>query len=82
MGSLDKIFGGAACLAAALIFVYYSIWTFYVPYLDDSSSLAQFFLPHKYAIYIPAATLVAGLTFISAFFLKASSKNKSKQKAK
>ncbi|KAI8364388.1 dolichol phosphate-mannose biosynthesis regulatory [Blakeslea trispora] len=82
MGSSDKIVGATACAAAVFIFVYYSTWTFIIPFLDESSTLHHFFLPYEYAIYLPAAVLVAGISAISAFFLKATSKNKDKQKAK
>ncbi|KAI8090287.1 dolichol phosphate-mannose biosynthesis regulatory [Gilbertella persicaria] len=82
MGSSDKLVGGGACVAAAFIFVYYSTWTFIVPFLDESNSLHSLFLPYEYAIYLPAVVLVAGLSAITAFFIKATSKSKDKQKAK
>ncbi|KAI9356343.1 dolichol phosphate-mannose biosynthesis regulatory [Pilaira anomala] len=81
-GSKDKIFGATCVSAAAFIFTYFSIWTFIVPFLDETSSLQKFFLPYQYAIYLPAAVLVAALSLVGAFVIKTTSKSKDKQKAK
>jgi hypothetical protein len=40
-GSSDKIFGATACSAAAVIFTYYSIWTFIV--VSSNSELTIFY---------------------------------------
>ncbi|KAG2199250.1 hypothetical protein INT47_010625 [Mucor saturninus] len=82
MGSSDKIFGATAVSAAVTIFTYFSFWTFIVPFLDEDSSLQKFFLPYQYAIYLPAAVLVAALSLVTAFFVKTTSKSKDSQKAK
>ncbi|KAI8636835.1 dolichyl-phosphate mannosyltransferase polypeptide 2, partial [Parasitella parasitica] len=75
----DKIFGATAVSASLFIFIYYSTWTFVVPFLNEDSILQKFFLPYEYAIYLPAAVLVAGVSFITAFFVKTTSQNKSKK---
>ncbi|GAA5809605.1 hypothetical protein MFLAVUS_003016 [Mucor flavus] len=82
MGSSDKIFGATCVSAAAVIFTYFSIWTFIVPFLDDASPLQNYFLPYQYAIYLPAAVLAAALSLVTAFVIKTASKGKDKQKAK
>ncbi|KAL9559032.1 hypothetical protein MBANPS3_000595 [Mucor bainieri] len=79
MGSTDRIFGATCVSAALFIFVYYSTWTFIVPFLSEESSLQKYFLPHEYAIYLPAAVLVAGVSFITAFFVKTTSQSKNKK---
>ncbi|CEP16154.1 hypothetical protein [Parasitella parasitica] len=79
MGSSDKIFGATAISVALFIFVYYSTWTFVMPFLDGDSSLQQYFLPYEYAIYLPAAVLVAGVSVIAAFFIKTTSQSKNKK---
>ncbi|KAI8881026.1 hypothetical protein K501DRAFT_253885 [Backusella circina FSU 941] len=80
--SSDKIVGAGACAAALVIFIYYSTWSLVLPFLDDSNTLKDFFLPWEYSIYLPAAVLVAGVSGITAFFLNATSKKKDTQKAK
>ncbi|KAG2204256.1 hypothetical protein INT46_011573 [Mucor plumbeus] len=79
MGSSDRIFGATAVSAALFIFVYYSIWTFVVPFLSEDCSLQKYFLSYEYAIYLPAAVLVAGVSLITAFFVKTTSQSKNKK---
>jgi dolichyl-phosphate mannosyltransferase polypeptide 2 regulatory subunit len=50
--------------------------------MDDDCSLKDFFPPWEYSIYLPVAVLVAGVSGITAFFLKTTSKKKDTQKAK
>ncbi|RCH83192.1 hypothetical protein CU097_005493 [Rhizopus azygosporus] len=81
-GSSDKIVGASACGAAAFIFIYYSTWALITPFLEETNPLQDYFPPHEYSIYLPAAVLVAGVSVITAFFLKATSKSKGSQKTK
>ncbi|KAI7907444.1 dolichol phosphate-mannose biosynthesis regulatory [Cokeromyces recurvatus] len=82
MSTLDRLVGGAAFAAAMFIFIYFTTWTFVTPFLDENSSLQKYFLPHEFAIYLPATLLIAGISVIIAFFIKATSQSKNKQKAK
>jgi dolichyl-phosphate mannosyltransferase polypeptide 2 regulatory subunit len=50
--------------------------------VDEDSSLKDFFPSWEYSIYLPAVVLVAGVSGITAFFLKTTSKKKDTQKAK
>lgn len=72
---------------ATAVFVYYTFWTFVLPFVDEDSILQNLFLPREWAIRIPAALLVVGTTavtlFISSVLIKSSKKEKAKlEKAK
>ncbi|KAI9477744.1 MAG: dolichol phosphate-mannose biosynthesis regulatory [Benjaminiella poitrasii] len=81
-GSLDKLVGAAASAVAFFIFTYFTTWAFVTPFLSEDHPIQKYFLAHDYAIYLPAALLCAGVSLITAFFIKATSQNKNKQKAK
>ncbi|KAI8994665.1 dolichol phosphate-mannose biosynthesis regulatory [Pilobolus umbonatus] len=82
MGSSDKIVGGSACIAAVVIFIYYTTWSLVLPFLSETNSLQQLFPPWILSIYLPATLLMLGVLGIAAFVLKTTSKNSNKQKAK
>lgn len=71
-------------LVATSIFIYYTIWTFITPFLDDSNIINYFFLPRKFAIIIPVLLLIIGVliigTFIGSVLIKSSKKEKNKKK--
>ncbi|QPG74325.1 hypothetical protein FOA43_001652 [Brettanomyces nanus] len=81
--SIDQLIGLLMLLAATAIFVYYSIWTFVLPFLDEDQFIQKFFLPREYAIKIPVVLLIIGVTLIGIFIsnvLIKSTKKKSKGK--
>jgi dolichyl-phosphate mannosyltransferase polypeptide 2 regulatory subunit len=47
--------------------------------LSEDCSLQKYFLSYEYAIYLPAAVLVAGVSLITAFFVKTTSQSKNKK---
>ncbi|ESW95806.1 putative membrane protein [Ogataea parapolymorpha DL-1] len=65
--SFDKPVGLSMLLAATLIFVYYTVWTFVLPFLEPDNFLQNLFLPREYAIKIPVLLLCIGVTFVGAF---------------
>ncbi|KAI9247216.1 dolichol phosphate-mannose biosynthesis regulatory [Sporodiniella umbellata] len=74
MGSIDKIFGGCACIAAAFVFIYYTTWALITPFLEESNALLSYFPPHHWAIYLPASILFLALSLITLFFIKTTQK--------
>lgn len=54
-------------LVATLIFIYYTIWTFVTPFLDDDSIIQNFFLPRYYAIALPVVALIVGISIVATF---------------
>lgn len=54
-------------LVATLIFIYYTIWTFATPFLDDDSFIQNFFLPRYYAIALPVVALIIGISIVATF---------------
>ncbi|KIY72143.1 hypothetical protein CYLTODRAFT_450074 [Cylindrobasidium torrendii FP15055 ss-10] len=54
-------------LAAAVVFVYYTIWALLLPVFDASSSIHAFFPAREWAVRLPAFILVVGLSVIGAF---------------
>lgn len=83
---LDTLVGLGMLLVATAVFVYYTFWTFAVPFIDDSSSLLAAFPPREWIIRIPAILLLAGTavigTFIGSVFLKQEQKRKLKSAQK
>lgn len=82
--SSDQLVGLSMLLVATSIFIYYTIWTFITPFLDDSNIINYFFLPRKFAIIIPVLLLIIGVsiigTFIGSVLIKSSKKEKNKKK--
>ncbi|VEU23007.1 DEKNAAC104000 [Brettanomyces naardenensis] len=82
--STDQLVGFLMLLAATAIFVYYTVWTFVLPFLDDDKCIQKFFLPREYAIKIPVVLLIIGVTligvFISSVLIKTTNKKKKGKK--
>ncbi|KAI9319734.1 dolichol phosphate-mannose biosynthesis regulatory [Dichotomocladium elegans] len=63
----DKAVGAVAFFAAIAIFVYYTLWSLVMPFVDEDHPLQNFFPPWEYAIRIPLIVLIVGLTVILSF---------------
>ncbi|CDK25232.1 unnamed protein product [Kuraishia capsulata CBS 1993] len=67
-------------LASSLIFAYYTVWTFAVPFLDDSNPLQQLFPAREWIIKIPVILLITGVSLVASFIgfvlIKSSKKKK------
>merc|ERR1712000_239633 len=57
---LGKLVGLAMLLAASFVFLYYSIWTLLMPFVDDDHVLQNFFPPRVWAIRIPVIIILLG----------------------
>ncbi|KAG5368567.1 Dolichol phosphate-mannose biosynthesis regulatory protein [Yarrowia sp. C11] len=83
---LDQLVGAGMLAVATIVFVYYSSWTFILPFVDESHFLHQFFPPRVWAIRIPVILLVIAFgivgTFVSSVMIKQAEKEKKKLAAK
>lgn len=71
---------------AAGVFVYYTIWVFVLPFVDETNVLTGLFLPREYAIKIPILLLlIAGVgvgTFVGNVLIKNAEKERLKKSKK
>lgn len=70
-------------LAATAVFLYYTVWTFVLPFLSEDAPLQKLFLPREYAIQIPVFALIVGVVGIGLFIgnvMLKSTKKKGKTK--
>ncbi|KXS10872.1 hypothetical protein M427DRAFT_47658 [Gonapodya prolifera JEL478] len=58
----DKVVGAAIMALSAAVFVYYTLWVFVLPFVPADHFLGSFFLDRIWAIRIPVALLIVGLT--------------------
>ncbi|PWI74887.1 dolichol phosphate-mannose biosynthesis regulatory protein [Purpureocillium lilacinum] len=64
---LDKLVGLAMLVAATVVFLYYTIWTLLMPFVDDDHPLQNFFLPRVWAIRIPVILILLGSAVVGSF---------------
>ncbi|KAL5392967.1 hypothetical protein PMIN03_005876 [Paraphaeosphaeria minitans] len=64
---LDRLVGLSMLIAATTVFVYYTIWTLFMPFVDDDHILQSFFLPRVWAIRIPVILIVLATTVVGSF---------------
>ncbi|KAJ7632644.1 dolichol phosphate-mannose biosynthesis regulatory [Roridomyces roridus] len=67
MGASDKVLGGTMLLAAGVVFTYYTTWAMLLPFFDPSSEIHNFFPSREWAVRLPAAILLVGITAIGSF---------------
>ncbi|KAG5949720.1 hypothetical protein E4U60_000005 [Claviceps pazoutovae] len=82
---IDKVIGLAMLLAASFVFLYYSIWTLIMPFVDHDHPFQNFFLPRQWAIRIPVilvllASAVVG-SFLGMVMVRSNRKKAAKAKA-
>lgn len=82
----DEQVGIGMLLVATTVFIYYSVWVFLVPFLDESHPLQSLFPAREWAVRIPALLLIGGValigTFIASVLYKGAQKKKAKMAAK
>lgn len=66
MGLGDRLVGLVLLLVGVAVFAYYSLWVLGAPFLPAASPLLAAFPPRELALVVPAALLVAVLTFAGA----------------
>ncbi|KAF7185230.1 Dolichol phosphate-mannose biosynthesis regulatory protein, partial [Pseudocercospora fuligena] len=84
---LDRLVGLAMLILASTVFLYYTIWTLLMPFVDDSHPVQALFPPRVWAIRIPVILLLVGGavvgSFLSVVMIRSNRKKalKAKQKA-
>ncbi|ODV89493.1 hypothetical protein CANCADRAFT_139932 [Tortispora caseinolytica NRRL Y-17796] len=82
---LDKLVGLAMITVATVVFVYYTIWALILPFVDEPNPIHQFFPAREWAVRIPLALLLVGLTAIGSFIgmvmVRTAAKEKKKKSA-
>jgi len=63
----DKTLGGVMLLVATSLFVYYTIWAIFLPFLEASSPVHDLFPAREWAVRVPALILVLGISSIGIF---------------
>ncbi|KAF8590614.1 hypothetical protein K439DRAFT_1329563, partial [Ramaria rubella] len=63
----DKALGGLMLLVASVIFVYYTVWAIFLPFLPNSHPIHDVFPAREWAIRLPAFVLVVGLFIVGLF---------------
>ncbi|TPX45821.1 hypothetical protein SeLEV6574_g03629 [Synchytrium endobioticum] len=82
MASLsDRVVGGILLAVAFIVFAYYTIWALVMPFVDPSHRSHSLFLPREWAIRIPIALLLVGLTIIFTFIHLVSTRSAKQKKA-
>jgi len=86
MGVSDKLVGGFFLLVASFVFIYYTTWAIFLPFLPPSHPLHASFPAREWAVWGPALLLVAGVSaiglFIGLVMYREGQKRRSKQAMK
>ncbi|KAI9001895.1 dolichol phosphate-mannose biosynthesis regulatory [Gaertneriomyces semiglobifer] len=63
----DRIVGGFLILFSLAVFLYYSIWTLVLPFVDATHPIQNYFLAPEWAIRVPVILLIVGVSAIFGF---------------
>ncbi|KAK5241241.1 dolichol phosphate-mannose biosynthesis regulatory protein [Cryomyces antarcticus] len=64
---LDRLIGLAMLIAASVVFLYYTIWTLLMPFVDQDHPLQSLFPPRVWAIRIPVILILLGSAVVGSF---------------
>ncbi|QUC19757.1 uncharacterized protein UV8b_03998 [Ustilaginoidea virens] len=64
---IDKLVGLAMLVAASVVFLYYTVWTLLMPFVDDDHPLQNLFPPREWAIRIPVILVLLGSAVVGSF---------------
>ncbi|KAI4865868.1 dolichol phosphate-mannose biosynthesis regulatory protein [Hypoxylon rubiginosum] len=82
---LGTLVGLAMLVAACVVFIYYSLWTLVMPFVDSDHPLHLIFPPRVWAIRIPVILILLGSavvgSFLSVVMIRSSRKKAAKAKA-
>jgi len=82
---LDKLIGLAMLVVASIIFLYYTVWTLLMPFVDPGHPLHDLFPPRVWAIRIPVILTLLGSavvgSFLSVVMIRSNRKKAAKAKA-
>ncbi|KAI9724835.1 MAG: hypothetical protein M1812_000111 [Candelaria pacifica] len=82
---LDRLVGLAMLTVATAVFLYYTIWTLLMPFVDPGHALHDLFPPRVWAIRIPVIIILLGSavvgSFLSLVMIRSNRKRAAKAKA-
>ncbi|RPA83591.1 dolichyl-phosphate mannosyltransferase polypeptide 2 [Ascobolus immersus RN42] len=64
---LDILASLVMLLTATFVFIYYTVWTLLMPFVDHDHPLHTFFPPRSWAIKIPVILILAGCAVVGSF---------------
>ncbi|KAF1991849.1 hypothetical protein K402DRAFT_345323 [Aulographum hederae CBS 113979] len=64
---LDRLVGLAMLIIASAVFLYYTIWTLLMPFVDEDHPLQSLFPPRVWAIRIPVILILLGSAVVGSF---------------
>ncbi|KAI9732256.1 MAG: hypothetical protein M1818_007575 [Claussenomyces sp. TS43310] len=64
---LDKLVGLAMLVVASAVFLYYSVWTLLMPFVDPDQPIQNLFPPRVWAIRIPVILILLGSAVVGSF---------------
>jgi len=64
---LDRLVGLTMLIAASAVFLYYTIWTLFMPFVDEDHPLHNLFPPRVWAIRIPVILILLFSTVVGSF---------------
>ncbi|KAI4217071.1 MAG: hypothetical protein LQ351_000380 [Letrouitia transgressa] len=79
---LDKLVGMAMLVTATAIFLYYTTWTLFMPFVDPGHPFHDFFPPRVWAIRIPVILILLGSAVVGSFLSMVMIRSNRKQAAK
>merc|ERR1712070_964714 len=65
--ALDRVVGLAMLALASTVFLYYTIWTLLLPFVDSNHPIQTLFPPRVWAIRIPVILLLLGGAVVGSF---------------
>jgi len=79
---LAQIAGLSMLLLATTVFIYYTIWTLFMPFVEEDHALHSLFPPRVWAIRIPVILILAGIAVVGSFLSMVMIKSGQKKRAK
>ncbi|KAF7508119.1 hypothetical protein GJ744_009560 [Endocarpon pusillum] len=79
---LDKLFGMAMLIIATTVFLYYTVWTLLMPFVDPGHPLHDLFPPRVWAIRIPVILTLLGSAVVGSFLSMVMIRSNQKKAAK
>ncbi|KAI9670986.1 MAG: hypothetical protein M1831_005071 [Alyxoria varia] len=82
----DRLVGLVMLIIATAVFLYYTIWTLFMPFVDTDHPLHSIFPPRVWAIRIPVILILLGSavvgSFLSVVMIRSNRRKAAKAKAK
>ncbi|KAA8896794.1 dolichol phosphate-mannose biosynthesis regulatory [Sphaerosporella brunnea] len=69
-------------IIATVVFAYYTVWTLFMPFVDENIELHNFFPPRVWAIRIPMMIILFGIAVVGSFLSMVMIKSSQKKRAK